>query len=88
MTASDNGDRSSVRFPTLSLLVATIGIGGVVAMREVAVQTGMSGVAYWTGVFAFGSLFGLGMSLFSPRFARWTQCRKAAGKRTWWERLP
>jgi hypothetical protein len=88
MTTSDNGNQSPVRFPALPFVVAMVAIGCLVGLREVAVQTDMSGGAYWTGVIVFGCVAGVGLALFSPRFARWSQARKDAGKQAWWERLP
>lgn len=76
------------RFPVLWLLVMSIGIGGSVAMREVAAQTGMSAGAFWAGVAVSGLVFGAGAVPFFGRFNAWTQARKAAGKSAWWERLP
>lgn len=88
MTASDNGNPSPVRFPALPFVLAMVAIGCLVGLREVAAQTGMSAGAYWTGVIVSSCLAGVGLALFGPRFARWTQARKEAGKQAWWERLP
>lgn len=88
MTTSNDAENESPRFPALWLLVALAGITGALVMREVSIHQDLPAAAYWTGVLAFGGLGGLGMALFSPRLARWTQARKASGKSTWWERLP
>ncbi|HEU4513773.1 MAG TPA: hypothetical protein VFR87_11770 [Nocardioidaceae bacterium] len=76
------------RFPALWLVLMSVGLGGSVAVREVATQNGMSAGTYWAWVLAFGLVFGAAAFPFWTRFSAWTQARKASGRSTWWERLP
>lgn len=81
-------DGAEVRFPFLLLAVLMVGLGGVTAMREIAVHNELSATTFWIGVVVFGAGAGVAGAAFSVRFTAWKQVRSAAGKSSWWEKLP